>query len=105
MVNSDNNKVYALIEVEIHNAEAMSDYAKKAPATLALYGGKYLVRGGPTDVIEGGLGEHPTKVILEFPSMAKAKQWYNSKEYQDILPQRLKNAKANFMWLVGYNNS
>ena len=39
--------------------------------------------------------------MLEFPSMAAAKGWYNSREYQAILPHREKNSKGNFVWVEG----
>jgi uncharacterized protein (DUF1330 family) len=93
--------VYALVELEITNMESMGPYMEAVPGTVAAHGGKYLVRAGNTEVVEGGLGEYPLKVILEFPSMAAAKSWYNSGEYQAILPHRKKSSKCNFIWVEG----
>jgi uncharacterized protein (DUF1330 family) len=93
--------VYALVELEISNMEGMAPYMEAVSGTVAAHGGKYLVRAGETEVAEGGLGEYPLKVILEFPSMAAAKGWYNSKEYQAIVPHRTKNSKCNFVWAKG----
>ncbi|MCA8950201.1 MAG: DUF1330 domain-containing protein, partial [Planctomycetes bacterium] len=42
-----------------------------------------------------------TKVIVEFPSMQAAKTWYDSDEYQAILPYRTANSTGNFVWLEG----
>ena len=93
--------VYALIELEITNMDGMGPYLATVSDTIAKHGGKYLVRGGNTEVVEGGLGQYPVKVILEFPSMNAAKSWYNSAEYQAILPHRTANSKCNFIWAEG----
>jgi uncharacterized protein (DUF1330 family) len=92
---------YALVELEISDEAGMAPYFEAVPGTIAAHGGKYLVRAGNTEVAEGGLGEYPRKVILEFPSMTAAKGWYNSPEYQAILPYRTKNSKGNFVWVEG----
>ena len=93
--------VYALVELEITNTEGMAPYMEAVSDTVAAHGGKYLVRGGETEVAEGGLGEYPLKVILEFPSREAAKGWYDSSEYQAIVPHRTKNSKCNFIWVDG----
>ena len=49
----------------------------------------------------GGSGEYPLKVILEFPSVAAGKGWYDSDEYQAILPFRRRNSKGNLIWVEG----
>lgn len=92
---------YALAELEITNMEGFAPYMEAVTDTIVAHGGKYLVRAGNTEVVEGGLGEYSLKVILEFPSMAAAKGWYNSVEYQAILPHRTKNSRGNFIWLEG----
>jgi uncharacterized protein (DUF1330 family) len=71
--------------------EAMANYRAAVPATLAQYGGRFLVRGGASELIEGGPAPKRI-VILEFASAAAVKRWYNSPEYQKILPDRLNNA-------------
>ena len=93
--------VYALVELEITNMDGMGPYMATVSDTIAAHGGKYLVRAGTAEVVEGGLGEYPVKVILEFPSKNAAKGWYNSAEYQSILPHRTANSKCNFVWLDG----
>ncbi|MFI4934478.1 MAG: DUF1330 domain-containing protein [Caulobacterales bacterium] len=93
--------VYALIELEITSMDGMGPYIATVSDTITNHGGKYLVRAGNTEVVEGGLGEYPAKVILEFPSMEAAKNWYNSAEYQAILPHRMANSKCNFVWAEG----
>jgi uncharacterized protein (DUF1330 family) len=56
--------------IEINDMEAMQPYLEKVAATIAAHGGKYLVAGGEPEVIEGGLGQYPIKVLVEFASAA-----------------------------------
>jgi uncharacterized protein (DUF1330 family) len=93
--------VYALVELEVTNMDGMRPYIEGVAATIAAHGGKYLVSAGLTEVAEGGLGEYPVKVVLEFPSMATARGWYDSAEYQALLPHRTRNSKGNFVWVEG----
>jgi uncharacterized protein (DUF1330 family) len=83
---------YFVVELE-GNLEAMANYRAAVPATLAQYGGRFLVRGGASELIEGG-PEPKRIVILEFADAAAAKRWYNSPEYQKILPDRLNNSTS-----------
>ena len=92
---------YALIELEISNMDGMRPYIEAVSDTITSHGGKYLVRAGNTEVVEGGLGEYPVKVVLEFPSMDAAKNWYDSAEYQAILSHRTSNSTCNFVWAEG----
>ena len=64
-----------------------------SPLRLAQYGGRFLTRGGATDLLEGG-PEPKRVVILEFADAAAIKRWYDSPEYQKILPGRLNNRPA-----------
>ena len=79
---------YFVVELEIANQTAMEPYRAAVPATIAQYGGRFLTRGGATELVEGG-PEPKRIVILEFPDAAAVKRWYNSPEYQKILPGRL----------------
>ncbi len=92
---------YALVELTINNADGMGPYVEKVADTIAAHGGKYLIRPGEVEVIEGTIGQHPVKVVLEFPDRASAKAWYDSPEYQAILPARLNNSTANFLLVEG----
>jgi uncharacterized protein (DUF1330 family) len=92
---------YALVEVTVTNPEAMSEYRDKVPGTVEAHGGKYLVLSETAKVLEGGLGEHPVKVVLEFPSMQAAQGWYDSPEYQAIIPNRMANSSGNFLLVDG----
>jgi uncharacterized protein (DUF1330 family) len=92
---------YALVELTINDADGMAPYIEKVADTVAAHGGKYLIRGGETEVLEGSVGQHPLKVVLEFPNNEAAKAWYNSPEYQAILPARLNNSSGNFLLVAG----
>lgn len=82
------------------NMEAMANYRAAVPATLAQYGGHFIVRGGATELVEGG--PQPSRiVILEFADAAAIKRWYNSPEYQKILPERLNNATGRAFIVEG----
>jgi uncharacterized protein (DUF1330 family) len=91
---------YFVVELDVTNAEAMAPYREAVPATLAQYGGKFLARGGKAELIEGG-PEPKRIVILEFADTAAAKRWYNSPEYQKILPGRLANSTGRAVIVEG----
>ena len=82
---------YYVAEVEITNPAGFQPYGAAVGATLEQYGGRYLTRGGPTELVEGG-PEPKRIVILEFADKAAVKRWYESPEYQKILPLRLNNS-------------
>ena len=91
---------YVIAEIDVHNPELFEEYRKLVPATIAKYGGKYLVRGGATDSKEGGW--RPARlVVLEFPSMEQAKKWYHSPEYAPALAIRLKAANGKMILAEG----
>jgi uncharacterized protein (DUF1330 family) len=91
---------YFVAELDVTNAAGMADYRAAVPATLAQYGGKFLSRGGATELLEGG-PEPKRVVILEFADAAAVKRWYNSPEYQKILPGRLANSTGRVFIVEG----
>ena len=91
---------YFVFEFEVTNGEGMAAYREAVPATLAQYGGRFVVRGGATELVEGG-PEPKRIVITEFSDAAAAKRWYNSPEYQKILPGRLKNSTGRAFIVEG----
>lgn len=78
---------YVISEVEARDAGMMQAYRALAAQTIAQYGGRYLARGGAAETIEG---EPPanTIIIVEFPSMARLREWYASPEYAEALELR-----------------
>jgi uncharacterized protein (DUF1330 family) len=84
---------YFVAEIEITNQAGFEPYRAAVPTTIAQYGGRYLTRGSTVELIEGG-PEPKRVVILEFADVAAIKRWYDSAEYQEILPLRLANSSG-----------
>jgi uncharacterized protein (DUF1330 family) len=91
---------YAIAEVEVTDPAQFEEYRKLVPATIARYGGRYLVRGGAVDAKEGGWTPRRL-VVLEFPSMDEARRWYHSPEYVPVLAMRLKSARSKVVLVDG----
>ena len=90
---------YVIVDVEVTNQDAYEEYRRQVPATLESYGGRFAVRGGRYETLEGSW--RPQRiVVLEFPDFDRAKQWYASPEYQAIVPLREQNARTNFLTVV-----
>jgi uncharacterized protein (DUF1330 family) len=91
---------YIIVEIEITDPVGYEEYKKQAAATVHKYGGKYIVRGGKTEVLEGDW--KPKRiVILEFPTMDRAREWLNSKEYREPRKKRHRTAKTNMLVIEG----
>ena len=91
---------YVIVDSKVHDPETMKNYGAKVGETLKKYGGRPIVAGDAIDVKEGNWT--PTRVVvLEFESAAAAQTWYNSQEYQEILPIRLAAADDNFIIVDG----
>jgi uncharacterized protein (DUF1330 family) len=80
-------KGYMIAQVEVHDTEAYREYATRVPATVAAFGGEFLVRGGRIEPLEGDAPPQRT-VVIEFPSLAQARDWYESDAYQALIPLR-----------------
>jgi len=91
---------YVVIELDVTNLAAMGPYRAAVGATIEQYGGRFLARGGATELIEGG-PEPKRIVIIEFADIAAVKRWYNSPEYQKILPGRTDNSTARSFIVEG----
>jgi uncharacterized protein (DUF1330 family) len=71
---------YVVIDITVRDRETYERYKQLASAAVAAYGGRYLVRGGATETLEGGW--HPSRfVILEFPSAELGRAWWGSQAY------------------------
>ena len=92
---------YAVGHITVTNMEGYKEYAAQVPATIEKWGGKYLVRGGHTTVIEGEM-VHDRHVVVQWPDRATAEGWYNSPEYQEILKIRLANSHGVMTLMDGY---
>ena len=93
-------KGYVVANVHVDNPDAYEAYRSRTADIIAHYGGRFLVRGGDLEVIEGDPGI-ARLVILEFPSVEAAHIFYDSPEYQAILPDRLNNARSTLFVVNG----
>ena len=92
---------YVIAQVEVTDAEKFAQYGAQVPATIEQYGGRYLVRGGATEAIEGDWAP-PRVVVLEFPSMEQLKKWYYSEAYKPLITLRQQAAKTHLSFVEGY---
>jgi uncharacterized protein (DUF1330 family) len=88
---------YIVTEIEVMDKERYEDYKKMVAPTLGAYRGKFLVRGGAAETLEGDWSPKRI-VVLEFPSVDKAKQWWASPEYAE--PKALRQATAHTQMIV-----
>jgi len=91
---------YVVVEVEITDPERFKDYQAMVPATIAAFGGKYLVRGGEVETLEGSW--NPSRVVvLEFESVEQAKRWWDSDEYREARDLRQATSNTNMIVVQG----
>ena len=91
---------YLIVEIEVTDPVGYEEYKKQAAATIVAQGGKYIVRGGKTEVLEGDW-QPKRLVLLEFPSMERAKAWLHSEEYREPRKLRQRTAKTNMILVEG----
>ena len=90
---------YVIVDVEVLEPEAYREYTRQVPATLERHGGRFIVRGGTVETLEGEW--RPQRVVvIEFPSVEGAKAWHASPEYRAILPLRHRHARTTFLAVV-----
>jgi uncharacterized protein (DUF1330 family) len=91
---------YLIANIEVNDSAVYETYRAQAPAVIAAYGGRYLVRGGATTVLEGDLVPK-RMVILEFPDMAKLKAFHASPDYQRLMRVRQTAATGSLIGVEG----
>ena len=89
---------YVIYEAQVLDPEAYEAYKTSAAASVAAAGGRYIVRGGPVEVLEGDPPQGRT-VVVEFPTMEAALAWYHSAAYTDARRLRERAARAR-MYLI-----
>jgi uncharacterized protein (DUF1330 family) len=91
---------YVIANVNVQDATLFEEYRRRVPETLAKHGGRYLVRGGPHQTLEGGWT--PSRVVLlEFPSLEQARRWYESDDYREPKALRMKCALTDVVLVEG----
>lgn len=91
---------YVCVEIEVHDPATYETYKKLAPPSIAQYGGRYIVRGGETETLEGDW-DPKRFVILEFDSMGAARAWYHSPEYSEARAIRQRCASGRMLLVEG----
>ena len=92
---------YFLVDIrEVKDRAKMDDYRARVSPVVEKFGGRYLVRGGPFEVVEGE--SRPVfPVLVEFPSMEQARRWYDSEEYRELKQLRLAATVSDGVFLEG----
>ena len=91
---------YVINDMEITDPALFEEYRKLTPATVAQYGGRFMVRGGRVEPLEGDWS--PSRlVILEFPSLDQARAWVDSPEYAPAKRLRQLASKSNLILVEG----
>jgi uncharacterized protein (DUF1330 family) len=92
---------YIIVEVTVHNPAEYEDYKKLTPGSLKNFQGKFIVRGGKTESLEGEWNPQRI-VVLEFPTMALAKSWWASEEYAPAKALRQRTAHTKMIMVAGF---
>jgi uncharacterized protein (DUF1330 family) len=91
---------YVIGEIEVTDPALYEEYRKQVMAVVTKYGGKFIVRGGRVETLEGGWS--PKRfVALEFPSMEQAQEWYRSPEYAPLIELRKKASRGKLILVEG----
>ena len=91
---------YVIANVTIHDPVRYEDYKRMVPATLVPFGGRFIARGGQIDALEGDW--RPSRlVLLEFPSVERARAWWNSAEYAEARALRQATSTGTLLILEG----
>ena len=88
---------YIIAEIEVTDPETFEEYRKLVPPTIEAFGGRYLVRGGSIDGLEGGW-QPKRMVVIEFPDADRARAWHGSELYAPA--KALREASTNTRMIV-----
>jgi uncharacterized protein (DUF1330 family) len=91
---------YVIGEIEVTDPALYEEYRRQVMTVVTRYGGKFIVRGGRVETLEGGWA--PGRfVALEFPSMEQAQKWYRSPEYAPLIELRKKASRGKLILVEG----
>ena len=91
---------YLIADTIITDSKTYDEYRRQVAPLIAKFGGRFVVRGGPHEVLEGDWKPHRV-VVIEFPSMAVLKSWYGSPEYAPLLAMRLRSSTDSLVAVEG----
>jgi uncharacterized protein (DUF1330 family) len=91
---------YVVVQVDVMDAVRYEDYKRMVPASMAKYGGRFIVRGGRTETLEGSWA--PSRfVMVEFPTMERARAWWASEEYAEAKALRQATSSTEMIVVEG----
>ena len=91
---------YFILTIDVTDLRGFAKYLKNVRPVLAKYGGRYLVRGGNYEVLEG-TWKPPVVAVLEFPSLEKAQEFYHSADYKPLLDLRIASTRSDVLLVDG----
>jgi uncharacterized protein (DUF1330 family) len=91
---------YVIAMIEVRDPVRYEDYRRMVLPTITAYGGRFVARGGPTEVLEGQWSPRRV-VIIEFPSLERAKAWWASPEYSDARALRQATSVGTLIAVAG----
>jgi len=92
---------YAIGKLQMRDPSWVAEYGPKTAELVTKHGGRYLVRGGAMERLEGPGGLPSLMVVLEFPSMAQAKAWYNDPAYAPMIKLRQGGSDLDIVLVEG----
>lgn len=91
---------YVIGDIEVTDSAAYEEYRRQVLATVTKFGGRFIARGGTVEPLEGGWSPKRC-VILEFPSMERAREWYRSSDYAPLITLRQKASRGKLILVEG----
>ena len=91
---------YLIADTQITDHQTYDEYKRQVAPTIGKFGGRFLVRGGKHELLEGNWQVHRL-VVIEFPSMEALKAWYSSPEYAPLLAMRQRAATNHIVAVEG----
>lgn len=92
---------YVIVQIDVHEPQQYERYKELAAPSVSAHGGRYIARGGVTETLEGTWSPKRL-VVLEFPTMQQARDWYASPQYQEAAAVRQGCARAEMVLVQGY---
>jgi uncharacterized protein (DUF1330 family) len=92
---------YVIADIDVHDPEHYPEYTSRVPATLEPFGGRFIVRGGTTETLEGSWSPKRL-VVLEFPSVEQARAWYESEIYREPKALRQRYSTGTLLLVEGF---
>jgi uncharacterized protein (DUF1330 family) len=100
-IKEDQMPAYAIGRLQMRDPSWVAEYGPKTAELVGKYGGRYLVRGGAMETLEGKTPLPSLVVVLEFPSIAQARAWYNDPAYAPMIKLRQGGSDLDFVLVEG----